>query len=96
MSFAAATLGVSRPLQKPAAVRGSVTVTTSPRPFSVAANAQALSRAATTARGGFLGMAAASGGGAAAEIESAKQLLDSGALTQTEFDALKLKALAAG
>ncbi len=38
---------------------------------------------------------AAASGGAAAEIESAKQLLDSGALTQTEFDALKLKALAA-
>ena len=38
---------------------------------------------------------AAASGGAAAEIESAKQLLDSGALTQTEFDALKQKALAA-
>jgi len=37
---------------------------------------------------------AAASGGAAAEIESAKQLLDSGALTQTEFDALKQKALA--
>ena len=33
------------------------------------------------------------GGGAAAEIEKAKQLLDSGALTQSEFDALKQKAL---
>jgi Short C-terminal domain/Phospholipase_D-nuclease N-terminal len=36
----------------------------------------------------------ASGGGVAAEIEKAKQLLDSGAITQTEFDAIKQKALA--
>ena len=33
-------------------------------------------------------------GGSAAEIEKAKQLLDAGAITQTEFDALKAKALA--
>ena len=33
-------------------------------------------------------------GGAAAEIDKAKQLLDSGAITQQEFDAIKAKALA--
>lgn len=38
--------------------------------------------------------AAGSGGGAAAEIEKAKQLFDSGAISQQEFDALKAKALA--
>ena len=38
----------------------------------------------------------AGSGGAAAEIEKAKGLLDSGAITQAEFDSIKTKALAAG
>ena len=36
----------------------------------------------------------AGSGGAAAEIEKAKGLLDSGAITQAEFDSIKTKALA--
>jgi Phospholipase_D-nuclease N-terminal/Short C-terminal domain len=35
----------------------------------------------------------AGGGGAASEIEKAKQLLDSGAITQAEFDVIKTKAI---
>jgi ABC-type multidrug transport system fused ATPase/permease subunit len=37
---------------------------------------------------------AGASGGAAAEIDTAKQLLDQGAISQEEFDALKKKALA--
>ena len=37
---------------------------------------------------------AAGSGGAATEIDKAKQLLDSGAISQSEFDVIKQKALA--
>ena len=39
-------------------------------------------------------VAANGGGGAAAEIDKAKSLLDSGAINQSEFEAIKAKALA--
>jgi hypothetical protein len=43
----------------------------------------------------YVRQTAGSGGGAAAEIEKAKALLDNGTITQSEYDALKAKALAA-
>ena len=42
----------------------------------------------------YIRSTAGGSGGAAAEIDKAKQLLDSGAISQAEFDALKQKALA--
>jgi Short C-terminal domain/Phospholipase_D-nuclease N-terminal len=42
----------------------------------------------------YVRQTAEGGGGAAAEIDKAKQLLDSGAITQAEFEAVKQKALA--
>jgi hypothetical protein len=42
----------------------------------------------------YIRSVAGSGEGAAAEIEKGKALLDSGAITQAEFDAIKAKALA--
>ncbi|MGR0318899.1 SHOCT domain-containing protein [Agromyces sp. ZXT2-3] len=39
-------------------------------------------------------VASSGSGSAAAEIDSAKRLLDAGTITQAEFDALKAKALA--
>jgi hypothetical protein len=42
----------------------------------------------------YIRSVAGSGGGAADEIDKAKKLLDSGAITQEEFDSIKTKALA--
>jgi hypothetical protein len=44
----------------------------------------------------YIRTTAGSGSGSADEIDKAKKLLDSGAITQSEFDQLKAKALAGG
>jgi Phospholipase_D-nuclease N-terminal/Short C-terminal domain len=54
------------------------------------------SRAVQVQTDEYIRSVASTGGGAAAEIEKAKQLLDSGAINATEFEALKQKALAGG
>jgi Phospholipase_D-nuclease N-terminal/Short C-terminal domain len=51
-------------------------------------------RAAQANMDDYVKSVAGSGGGAAAEIDRAKQLLDSGAITQVEFEAIKAKAIA--
>jgi Phospholipase_D-nuclease N-terminal/Short C-terminal domain len=51
-------------------------------------------KAAQAQQAEYIKSVAGGGGGAADEIDKAKRLLDSGALTQAEFDAIKAKALA--
>lgn len=53
------------------------------------------SRASRAAFDDHIKSVATNGGGAASEIAAAKGLLDSGAIDQREFDALKARALAA-
>jgi hypothetical protein len=52
-------------------------------------------REAEVAQGQFHDYVRSVASGSAGEIEKAKQLLDSGAITQPEYEALKAKALAA-
>jgi phospholipase D-like protein/putative oligomerization/nucleic acid binding protein len=54
----------------------------------------AQSQASQEQFGGYLQSVAGSGGGAASELEKAKQLLDTGAISPAEFDSLKAKVLA--
>ena len=60
----------------------------------MAERGQAQAQASQAQMDAYVRSAAASGG-PAAEIEAGKRLLDSGAITQDEFEALKARALAA-
>jgi predicted PurR-regulated permease PerM len=60
----------------------------------IAQRDQERARASQAQFNDYVQSVAGSGGGAAAEIDKAKQLLDSGAITQAEFDSLKARALA--
>jgi predicted PurR-regulated permease PerM len=51
------------------------------------------SQAAQAQMDSYIRQTAGGGGGSAAEIAKAKELLDSGAITQAEFDQIKQKAL---
>jgi hypothetical protein len=55
---------------------------------------EAQARAQQTQTDAYIRNVAGGGGGAAEEIDKAKKLLDSGAITQAEFDSIKQKALA--
>jgi ABC-type multidrug transport system fused ATPase/permease subunit len=61
---------------------------------SMGQRAAASQRQAAQGQEEYIRSVAGSGGGAASEIESAKKLLDSGAITADEYAALKAKALA--
>jgi hypothetical protein len=54
-----------------------------------------VARVAQAEPDGYVNTVAKNGGGAAAEIEKAKGLLDSGTIDQSEFDVIKSRALAA-
>jgi hypothetical protein len=60
----------------------------------MAERSAAQAKAAQSQFADYVQSVSASGGGAASELEKAKGLLDSGAITQAEFDALKAKVLA--
>lgn len=64
------------------------------RGADMAKRQQAHVRSQIAAQDDYIRSVAGSQGGAASEVAEAKALLDSGAITQAEFEALKKKALA--